>query len=76
MICQRCNKTFDRRDTRFIFARPSVYCIYIGCPECKGGFLAQLRDGLTSIIHNSMPLGESAQMFRERAEMYARSEVA
>ena len=75
MICQRCNKSFDRRDTRFIFARPTVYDIYIVCPGCKGEFLAQLRDGLTSIIRDSMPLGESAQMFRERAEMYARREV-
>ena len=75
MICQRCSKGFDGLDTHFLMAGPSINDIYTVCPECKGEFLAQLRDGLTSIIHNSMPLGESAQMFRERAEMYARREV-
>ena len=76
MICQRCNKNFDGLDTHFLMAGPSINDIYIVCPDCKGEFLTQLRHGLTSIIHNSMPPGESAQMFRERAEMYARSEVA
>ena len=76
MKCDRCSKSFDGLDTHFLMAGPSINDIYTVCPECTREFLAQLRDGLTSIIHNSMPMGESAQMFRERAEMYARSEVA
>ena len=75
MICQRCKQAFDGIDTHFLVAGPSINDIYTVCPECMGEFLEHIRGGLTSIIHNSMPLGESAQMFRERAEMYARSEV-
>lgn len=37
--------------------------------------LDKLHNDLTSIIHNSMPLSDTAKIFRERAKMYARSEV-
>ena len=75
MICQRCNKTFDRLDTRFLFARQSMDGIYIVCPECKGEFLEALAASVTDLCRNSMPMGEVARIGRERAEMYARSEV-
>ena len=75
MICNRCNKSFDSLDSRFFVARPTMKDIYIICPVCTKEFLEILKNDLTSIIHNSMPLSETAKIFRERAKMYARSEV-
>ncbi len=75
MVCNRCNKSFDSLDSRFLVAGPTMKNIYIICPVCKKEFLEILKNDLTSIIHNSMPLSETAKIFRERAKMYARSEV-
>lgn len=75
MICNRCEKSFDSIDAHFLVAGGRMKDIYIVCPKCKKKFLKELRNDLTRILHRSMPLIESTKIYRERAKMYARSEV-
>lgn len=75
MICNRCNKSFDSLDSRFLVAVATMKDIYIICPNCEEEFLDKLKNNLTNILHSSMSIGESTRIFRERAKMYARNEV-
>ena len=69
MICDRCGK---QKNIRF---RVSNYEL---CPKCAKLLYVLLKSKtlVGSLAIASMPLGERTRLHRERAEKYARQEVA
>ena len=69
MICDRCGK---QKNIRF---RVSKYEL---CPKCTKLLytLLESKQLVGSLAIASLPLGERARLHRERAEEYARGEVA
>ena len=69
MICDRCGK---QKNIRF---RASKYEL---CPKCTKLLytLLESKQLVGSLAIASMPLGERTRLNRERAEEYARGEVA
>ena len=69
MICDRCGK---QKNIRF---RVSKYEL---CPKCAELLytLLESKQLVGSLAIASMPLGERTRLHRERAEKYARVEVA
>ena len=69
MICDRCGK---QTNIRF---RVNKYEL---CPKCAKLLytLLESKQLVGSLAISSLPLGERTRLYRERAEEYARGEVA